>query len=140
MVGNPMSFSEDQARKTLQHDAEQLQEKDLGKVTSNWDKIEHKLRHSPRLAPYAERAIAAYQLIRAYIRGDYREVPWGSIASLAAALLYVLNPMDMVPDFIPFFGFVDDASVLLLCLKLIGKDLDKYLEHQNSEQSEHQQQ
>ena len=42
------------------------------------------------------------------------------------ALLYILMPLDAVPDIIPIAGFLDDAVVLKLCLDMVRKDLDKY--------------
>ena len=43
-----------------------------------------------------------------------------------AALLYVLSPIDLIPDFIPVVGYVDDALVVAVCIKLVQADLDKY--------------
>ena len=48
-------------------------------------------------------------------------------------LLYVLNPIDIIPDFIPFIGRIDDALVLKFCLKLIEKDLSKYKKWKNEQ-------
>ena len=51
-----------------------------------------------------------------------------TIGAIAVVLLYVLNPLDIVPDLIPGFGFVDDAGVFAIGFKLIKKDFDRYLE------------
>ena len=62
-----------------------------------------------------------------------RSVPWKTIAAVAGALLYVLNPLDFIPDLILGFGFLDDAGVVALCLKLVESDLHRYAawkEHQ----------
>ena len=37
-----------------------------------------------------------------------------------------MNPVDLIPDFIPLAGFVDDAAVIGLVLKVIREDLVKY--------------
>lgn len=67
-------------------------------------------------------------LIKAYVKGEYREIPFWSIAAVVAALLYIINPVDLIPDWIPIIGLVDDAFVLGICLKMIEKDLIKYKE------------
>jgi uncharacterized membrane protein YkvA (DUF1232 family) len=36
---------------------------------------------------------------------------------VGAAIAYILMPLDMMPDFIPFFGEVDDVFVLVMSLK-----------------------
>jgi uncharacterized membrane protein YkvA (DUF1232 family) len=65
-------------------------------------------------------------LVRDYAAGRYRETPYWAIAAVALALLYVLNPADLFPDFIPGLGYLDDAAVIAFCLKLVEKDLEKY--------------
>ena len=42
------------------------------------------------------------------------------------ALLYLINPIDFVPDFIPLLGFADDIAALAFAASLIKDDLDKY--------------
>lgn len=58
--------------------------------------------------------------------GRYRDVSWKTVAATAFALLYVLNPMDIVPDVIVGAGLLDDATVMGLALKMIGEDLRRY--------------
>ncbi len=65
-------------------------------------------------------------LIRDFAKGDYRDIPWVSIAAITAAVLYFVNPFDLIPDFIPVLGYVDDATIIALVLKFIGGDLNKY--------------
>ncbi len=67
-----------------------------------------------------------FSLLKDYWNGDYREVSWGTIASIIVALLYIFSPIDLIPDFIPVIGLTDDAMVVAFCLNLIHKDLEKY--------------
>ena len=39
---------------------------------------------------------------------------------------YVLNPFDLVPDFIPLVGQIDDAAVVAACLLMVRQDLHRY--------------
>jgi uncharacterized membrane protein YkvA (DUF1232 family) len=63
------------------------------------------------------------RLLKAWKEGSYRGLSVRTLASLAAALLYVLSPVDMIPDFIPGIGLIDDAAVLALLLHSIAQDL-----------------
>ena len=65
-------------------------------------------------------------MLRDYLRGTYRDVPFGSLAAVAAAVLYFASPIDAIPDFIPGLGYVDDAAVLMLCMKMVKKDIQAY--------------
>lgn len=57
-------------------------------------------------------ALTLVRLVRSYISGDYRDISTSTIVSGLAVLLYVLSPIDLVPDFIPVVGFLDDLSLV----------------------------
>ena len=63
------------------------------------------------------------RLLKAWKDGSYRGLSVRTLASLATALLYVLSPLDVVPDFIPGIGLIDDAAILTLLLHSIAQDL-----------------
>lgn len=65
-----------------------------------------------------------------YFSGEYTEVPFGTIAGIIGTLLYVLSPIDLIPDFIPFLGLVDDAAMVGFCLACVHSDIDRYREWQ----------
>jgi len=44
--------------------------------------------------------------------------PWGAIFSVVTALLYGASPIDLIPDVIPFIGWIDDAIIVPLLLLL----------------------
>ena len=65
-------------------------------------------------------------LIRDYWRGAYRNVSFWSIVVFSIAMLYILSPIDIIPDFNLGLGQIDDAAVMVLCLNFLEKDLHKY--------------
>jgi len=46
-------------------------------------------------------------------------------SSLSLAVAYLLIPVDLVSDFIPGLGQLDDAAFLLACLYFLEKDLSR---------------
>ena len=72
------------------------------------------------------------RLVRAYAQGEYREIPWKSLLLIVAAILYFINPIDIIPDLIPLVGLTDDFAVLFMVYKSIGDDIDKFLEWEKS--------
>lgn len=58
--------------------------------------------------------------------GRYRPVPLKTILAMLGAFLYFFSPIDLLPDFIPFFGYLDDAFVIVLAIDLVRDDLAIY--------------
>ena len=65
-------------------------------------------------------------LIKDYWKGESRDVSLGSIAVFVLSIICVLSPIDLLSDFIPLPGQIDDAFILLFCIFLLEKDLKKY--------------
>jgi uncharacterized membrane protein YkvA (DUF1232 family) len=76
------------------------------------------------------RVISEINLLRAlvsdYWNDEYRQVPWWALAAAAFALIYVLNPVDLLPDAAPIIGQLDDAVVVMACFLLIEQELQSY--------------
>jgi len=70
---------------------------------------------------------ALFRLLRAYIRKDYRDIPWVSIVLVIVAIIYFVSPIDLMPDIIPWIGLIDDASVIAFVVAQIKADLDNFL-------------
>ena len=53
-----------------------------------------------------------------------------TVTLISAALFYFINPYDMIPDFNPHAGYVDDLFVLMTCLDSIsGNDYTSVSKH-----------
>ncbi|MCL5036467.1 MAG: YkvA family protein [Chloroflexi bacterium] len=70
-----------------------------------------------------ESLLTTIRLVRAYYGGEYRQVPWKVIMAAVLALLYFLNPFDIVPDFLYILGFTDDAIVIAVLTGSISEHL-----------------
>lgn len=131
-------FSQKNARKQLDVEASKVHRADLEALLDRQRAIEEKVKGSGKLARFSADIKLMFSMIRDYWYGNYRSVPWKTIAAVAGALLYVLNPLDFIPDLVLAFGFLDDAGVVALCLKLVESDLHRYAawkEHQEDTES-----
>jgi uncharacterized membrane protein YkvA (DUF1232 family) len=70
---------------------------------------------------------AMLRLIRAYYRGEYRMVSHSALLSIIAAVSYLVDPFDLIPDEIPFLGFVDDATVIAFAVGRARQTLDDFM-------------
>ncbi len=67
-------------------------------------------------------------MIRSYVKGEYREVPFQSILLILAGLIYFINPFDLIVDFIPGIGYIDDIGLILWILKSVDEDVLRFKE------------
>ncbi|HEY1373707.1 MAG TPA: YkvA family protein [Candidatus Binatia bacterium] len=82
--------------------------------------------HSGALAAVLADLQLIVRLVRAWMKGDYRDVSNKSLVLLVGALLYFLMPIDAIPDFIPGVGFLDDAGVIAMALAAAKTEIDKF--------------
>jgi uncharacterized membrane protein YkvA (DUF1232 family) len=65
-------------------------------------------------------------LVKAYSKGEYRQVTKSTIITVIGAILYFVSPIDLVPDFIAGLGILDDAAVIGFTLKKVSSELDEF--------------
>ena len=78
------------------------------------------------LAKVWEQFKVMLQMIRAWIGGQYKEVPTTSVIAIVAGLMYLLSPIDLIPDFIPILGYLDDVFILGVVFTQIAQDLEAF--------------
>jgi uncharacterized membrane protein YkvA (DUF1232 family) len=78
-----------------------------------------------RLTPVKTDLQTLLRLLRAYGEGEYRDVSGKNLALAGLGLVYLVSPLDVLPDFIPG-GFADDAAVVGFILKKIRAELVKF--------------
>ena len=66
------------------------------------------------------------RMIKSYINGHYKEIPWKSLLLIVAGLIYFINPFDFIPDFIPAAGFLDDLTILVWIYKRLKMDIEGF--------------
>lgn len=100
-------------------------EEDAQKVMDNQEKIE-KIASNDTLHKYLADIKLYFQMLGDVFTGKYKKLPVGTIAAIVGTLLYVLSPIDFIPDFIPVVGYLDDAAMLALCLNFTRFDVAEY--------------
>ncbi|GHA18375.1 YkvA family protein [Oceanisphaera arctica] len=119
---------EDRARARFINGMDEVGDTELNEAARQGD---HKLntfgdRPPGSLADWWQELKLMVSLLNDYRKGDYRAVPWKVIAAITGAVIYFVSPLDVVPDFLPLAGYLDDALVVKLALDLARSDLAQY--------------
>ena len=111
---------------TKKNDKDKALDSNLKYLIGKEGKLKEKLEDNSYLEPFSEDLMLFMSLIKDYYKGDYRKIPFRTLSAGVVGAIYTLNPIDLIPDSIPFIGYIDDALVLKFCLKQARKDLQKY--------------
>ena len=113
--------------------------KDQNKLENFLDRLSKKLKIIPYAGEKLSKVPTLASMVIAYCKGEYKDVPMGSMIAIVSALLYFVSPVDIIPDSIPVLGYADDAAVIALCWKMVESDVDDYIAWRNGGQNQEEQ-
>src|SRR5690606_20142846 len=104
-------------------------------ITSAKDKILKLRSENKDFDQFMLKIGTALRMLKAYKTKEYSELPWKSILMLTAGLIYFVMPLDLIPDFIPVLGLLDDASIMVWIFSSLRKDIEAFelWEHGNAQ-------
>ena len=101
-------------------------EDDMNKVFENEQNILNTILSDENLRQFFDDVKLFLSMLKDFFTRVYTEIPMGTIMAIVGSLLYLICPLDVIPDAIPVIGFLDDAAVLAACLKAVKIDIEKY--------------
>ena len=122
-------FAEEKLEKALETYSEEAKStiEDENKFERFVQRLENKLELIPGIGKYLSDIACMVSLVRSYIKKEYTDIPLGTIISIVSTLLYIISPIDLIPDAIPGVGYLDDITLLILVSKkLIHSDVEEY--------------
>ncbi len=90
--------------------------------------ILRKIKLVKEFASFVKNIKTLIEMVKAYCCKIYTVVPKNTIVSISFALIYVVTPVDAIPDNIPGIGYVDDIAVVERVLKSTNRDIEDYKE------------
>ena len=106
----------------LEQRSAKITEEDIRTIEQKSETIKEKFEQGP-LQRFVEDGKLLLEIVHDYRSGRYTKFPWWALTAIAATLLYVFNPFDLIPEFIPGIGLIDDAAVVATCLAFIEQEL-----------------
>jgi uncharacterized membrane protein YkvA (DUF1232 family) len=99
----------------------------LGLVTMIAQSVRTAVR--PGSAGLAERAAAVPRMLSAVARGEYRGTTFTHVALLAAAVVYIVSPLDFMPEVLfGVLGLTDDAVVVTWLVAALVNDTEAFIQ------------
>jgi len=106
----------------------------LGVVRRRWVRKRRAARGEPEpMGNVLERAAALPRLLRAARQGAYPELPKSRMALWALALVYLVSPIDILPELLPIIGVADDAGVAVWLLTSVSTATGLYLRRERDQ-------
>ena len=84
---------------------------------------EGKMKFSP-LAVFRD-FVSFFPMLWTVLRGKYK-MPWATLFWALLCLVYMISPIDLLPDVLPVLGITDDGAFVLLVLAMLHKDLEGF--------------
>ncbi len=116
--------------------AKKMTRDDIADVLGKEGKAKTIVEKAGFLSQYWDDIKTSFALIRDWFKGSYDKVPARMIVSLAGALIYLVSPLDLIPDWVPMAGLVDDAAMLAFVFQLSKVDLNAYRKWKRSQQAD----
>lgn len=110
----------------IEQGSKKISNADVQKVVEKAGDIQKKFAAGGPLGRFIEDGKLLIAIVKDYWSGAYRQLPYGALAAIVFTLIYVFNPLDLVPDVLPVIGEIDDATVVAGCLLFIEQDLQAY--------------
>ena len=107
--------------------AEGMSREDIGETIGKEEKAEQMAKESSFLRQYWKDVKTSFALLKDWYMGNYTKIPFRMVTSIAGAILYLVSPLDVVPDWVPFGGLLDDVLVLAAIFALSRRDLEEYV-------------
>lgn len=121
-------FSDSDIFDEVKFDSSKISDNELNEVLNNENQIKDKASklNLNKFSKLIKQLSLSMQMLRDYKSKTYTNIPWRTIALIVAAILYFINPFDIIPDFIPFLGYTDDAVAFAAIFKSAQIDLQNY--------------
>ena len=99
--------------------------KDFGEFIND-ETIRNKINKAyPALKKVLENVRELYALFKDSVKGNYKLHP-ANVAMIGGGLLYFILPADLIPDFIPLVGYLDDLAVLTTIMSSLSGEINEY--------------
>ena len=74
-----------------------------------------------------------FRMVGAMFSRRYKPIPWKPLSFAAVLVIYLFSPVDIIPDYIPFLGVIDDVVLLGFFLRSLQKEIRRFLDWEKAQ-------
>lgn len=78
------------------------------------------------LPEFGSKVSSLFRMSKMALNGEYAGVPKAKVILGSLAIVYLLSPIDIIPDALPFLGFVDEAALLLWLVRNAADEVERF--------------
>ena len=123
--GIALQKAENSLEKGIQKAEETIADKE--KLSAMLTKLKDKMKTIPMVGNVLSNVPVMFKLVNSYLKDEYTDIPRNKLVIIVSALAYLLAPIDLIPDFIPIAGLIDDMAVISVCINRTKDEIEKYL-------------
>lgn len=122
----------------FQGDLEKVSKSDVQAALEKVEPVLKKLGSSTveKVRVMAKQATLVFEMLKSWWKGEI-ELPWKTVAAMTVSLLYLASPIDILPDFIPLAGYLDDIFIVAVALELVQDELKDFAEQKGLDLEEY---
>ena len=94
------------------------------------------IRGKKKISEVQSEAVLLINMVKDTVKGRYKGLGKKNVIMIVAGLLYLVNPMDIVPDFIFGIGFADDLGVLVYVISRLSEEIARYRQWKKPQKEE----
>lgn len=79
--------------------------------------------------PIVKNLLNKVKTLYAMLRDKEFAMAWSSKTMVIAGLLYFISPIDLLPDYIPILGYIDDAFVMSVVMNAMASEIERFKEY-----------
>ena len=110
-------------------DLEKVSKSDVQRALEKVEPVLRKLGGSTveKVRVMAKQATLVFEMLKSWWKGEI-DLPWKTVAAMTVSLLYLASPIDLLPDFFPLAGYLDDIFIVAVALELVQDELKDFAE------------